>query len=85
MYINTKLAHLGRRTASQTNSVNPPLVRASTIVFPNLSAFKESYNTTVFEEPRYGRSGTSTTFELQQMMAELENSETCLATACGLS
>ena len=85
MNINTKLARLGRVTAESAQSVNPPLVRTSTVVFPDLASFKESYTKPVFESARYGRSGTSTTFELQQAMAELENTETCIATACGLS
>jgi cysteine-S-conjugate beta-lyase len=85
MKINTKLAHLGRTSAKSTQSVNPPLVRASTTVFNDLAEFKHSYTQPVFESARYGRSGTQTTFELQQAMAELENTETCIATACGLS
>ena len=85
MKIDTKLGHLGRASNGQATGVSPPLVRTSTVVFPNLAAFKESYTTPVFEALRYGRSGTSTSFELQKAMADIENAETCIATASGLS
>lgn len=81
----TALAHLGRQSAATSNSVNPPLVRASTTVFPTLAEYKQSYKGVVFETPRYGRSGTSTNFELQSAMARLCNTETCIATPSGLS
>ncbi|MFZ6743756.1 cystathionine beta-lyase [Undibacterium sp. JH2W] len=81
----TSLIHLGRRSAAAVHAVNPPLVRASTMLFENLAAFKESYRGKVFETPRYGRSGTLTNFELQAAMAELSGAETCIATGSGLS
>lgn len=83
--VDTALAHLGRDSSSLTNSVNPPLVRASTTVFGNLAEFKQSYKGIVFETPRYGRSGTSTNFELQRAMAALCRTESCIAVASGLS
>lgn len=83
--VGTALAHLGRHSSVKSNSVNPPLVRASTTVFQTLAEFKESYKGIVFEAPRYGRSGTSTNFELQNAMAQLCNAETCIATPSGLS
>lgn len=81
----TNLIHLGRTSGSLVNSVNPPLVRASTVLFKTLSDYKQSYLGRVFESPRYGRSGTPTTFELQEAMAQLEGAESCIATASGLS
>lgn len=84
-HFDTKITHLGRKSAAQFLAVNPPLVRASTTVFPTLAAFKDSYQGTAFETARYGRSGTSTSFELQSTMAAICNTESCIATACGLS
>jgi len=84
-HINTNLIHLGRASADKSLSVNPPLVRASTTIFPTLSAFKASYQGITYETPRYGRSGTSTEFELQTAMASICNTECCIATSCGLS
>ncbi|MDA8455657.1 PLP-dependent aspartate aminotransferase family protein [Acidovorax sp. GBBC 3334] len=83
--LDTALAHLGRASAVAAKSVNPPIVRASTTVFESLAEFKASYQGTVFEAPRYGRSGTSTNFELQAAMAGLCGAQTCIATPSGLS
>ena len=79
----TLLVQMGRSSAS--NSVNPPLIRASTTLFRTLADFKQSYETLVFESPQYGRSGTSTTFEFQAAMAELEGTESCIAVSSGLT
>lgn len=85
MKFDTVLSHAGRSSALHSNVVNAPLVRASTMVFPDLAAFKQSYQGVVFEAPRYGRSGTATTFELQSAIATLCQAESCIATASGLS
>lgn len=85
MHTDTFLAHSGRETARAAQAINPPLVRASTVVFETLADYKHAHHQTVFDSPRYGRSGTSTTFELQRAMAALAGAQTCLATASGLS
>lgn len=83
--IETQLVHLGRTSADDVLAVNPPLVRASTTVFPTLAAFRQSYHGIAFETARYGRSGTNTVFELQTAMAALCHAESCLATGSGLN
>ena len=85
MHPHTQLIHLGRETATAANAVNPPLVRTSTTVFATYDAYKQAQRSQVFDAPRYGRSGTSTTFELQRAMAALAGTESCIATSCGLS
>lgn len=85
MHVDTSLIHAGRRTAAQAHVVNPPLVRASTVVFDTLADYKRSYHERVFDALRYGRSGTSTTFELQRAMAQLEGAQTCIAAPSGLA
>lgn len=85
MQIHTFLAHSGRQTARAAQAINPPLVRASTVVFDTLADYKHAHHQTVFDSPRYGRSGTPTTFELQRCMAAFAGAETCLATASGLA
>ena len=85
MHRDTALVHLGHTTAAAAQSVNPPIVRASTIVFDSLAAYKAAQRGRVFDSPRYGRSGTSTTFELQRAMATLEGTESCIATSSGLA
>lgn len=85
MHHHTLLVHAGRETAAAAHSVSPPLVRTSTTVFATLEDYKQAQRGQVFDAPRYGRSGTSTTFELQRAMAALAGTEACLATSCGLS
>jgi cystathionine beta-lyase len=82
MHVDTQLIQLGRSSAR--HSVNPPLVRASTTLFDTLAEYQQSYAQRVFDAPRYGRSGTSTTFELQSAMAALAQAQTCIATCSGL-
>lgn len=81
----TLLVHAGRETARASQSISPPLVRTSTVVFDSLQAYTAAQRGTVFDGPRYGRSGTATTFELQRAMARLARTEACIATSCGLS
>ena len=81
----TKLAHLGRTSAHAMRSVNPPLTRASTILFDSLDQLREARRDVAFDTPRYGIYGTSTTFELQNAMAELCDTESCIATGSGLT
>ena len=85
MHTDTLLVHAGRDTARAAQAINPPLVRASTVVFETLADYKHAHHQTVFDSPRYGRSGTSTTFELQRAMAAFAGAQTCLATSSGLS
>ncbi|CAM1343524.1 trans-sulfuration enzyme family protein [Tenacibaculum amylolyticum] len=85
MNIDTQLTHLGRASAKSMQSVNPPITKTSTVVFPDLHSFESSKTKTVFENIRYGRYGTQITFELQQAMAKIECTETCIATASGMS
>jgi len=85
LHIQTLLAHAGRTTARAAQSVNPPLVRTSTVVFETLQAYHAAQRGVVFDGPRYGRSGTSTTYELQRTMAALTGAQSCIATSCGLS
>jgi cystathionine beta-lyase len=85
MHIETLLIQAGRQSAHSAQAVNPPLVRTSTVTFETLDEYKRAQRQTVFDSPRYGRSGTSTTFELQRAMAALSGAETCLAAASGLA
>ena len=81
----TKLAHLGRESARNAQTVNPPVTRASTILFDSVDELYGARGEVPYEANRYGIYGTTTQFELQSAMAELSNTESCLATASGLS
>ena len=85
MKIDTALTHLGRKSALDAQVVNPPVVRASTVLFPTLAEYKASYLPQAFDALRYGRTGTSTHFELQDMMCALEDAEACLLAPSGLN
>ncbi len=87
MHPDTLLIHVDRKSDAPptAQAVNPPLIRASTLVFGSLDEYRRSHSDRVFDSLRYGRSGTPTTFVLQRAMAELAGAETCIATSSGLS
>ncbi|MGO4396242.1 cystathionine beta-lyase [Variovorax sp. M-6] len=77
----TQLTHLGR---PQSGPVNTPVYRASTIVFDSLAEFVDAR-----EHPRhaltYGRYGTPTTFELENLVATLEGAAAAALAPSGLA
>jgi len=69
----TDLVYLGRDPKSQHGVVNPPVYRASTILYPNIAAFKNrAAGDRKYRGVRYGAYGTPTTFALADAVAELE-------------
>jgi cystathionine beta-lyase len=70
----------GRDPLNNFGVVNPPVYRASTILYPSVEAF---------ETPRmvrgvyYGRGGTPTTFALEDAIAELEGARGAVITGSG--
>ena len=76
----TKLVAEGRDPERHFGVVNPPVFRASTILYPNVEAF---------EAPRevrgvyYGRAGTPTTFALEDAIAALEGARGAVLTGSG--
>ena len=72
----TFLKHTAKDFYNQ--SVNPPVVRASTIIFKSLQDIRKMQKK-YKKDPRgghfdYGRQGTSTTHILQKILSELEES-----------
>ena len=70
----------------QNQSVNPPVVRASTIIFKTLQDIKKTQSNykknPLSKNFDYGRKGTSTTFALQELLRKIENVlNTCLEPA----
>ena len=67
----TTIATVGSDPFANFGVVNPPVYHASTILFKTLAEWRASrdYN---YKGVRYGRSGTPTTFALQDAVAELE-------------
>jgi len=76
----TKLVVAGRDSERYSGVVNPPVFRASTILYPNVDAF---------EAPRqvrgvyYGRGGTPTSFALEDAIAALEGAHGAVVTGSG--
>ena len=83
--IKTFLKHTAKDYYNQ--SVNPPIVRASTIIFKSMGDIRKTqlkYN----KNPTgphfdYGRQGTSTTYILQQMLKKMEESYHVFLTPTG--
>ena len=70
----TFLKHTAKDFHNQ--SVNPPVVRASTIIFKSMQDIKKTQNK-YLKDPvsgnfDYGRQGTSTTYALQQILKKIE-------------
>jgi cysteine-S-conjugate beta-lyase len=65
--IETVLVTAGRDTVAQKGFVNPPVVRGSTVLYPNADALHAHRG-----EFQYGRHGTPTTKALQEALMALE-------------
>ena len=71
----------------KTRSVNPPLVRTSTVVFKSMKDLRNIQKKNL-KNPRgghfeYGRQGTSTTFELEKILNNIEESYHTFLTPTG--
>ena len=84
--LSDKLSHLGREASGSGRTVNPPLELASTMLFDSMADFEEAKKTR-FESGTlfYGRYGTSASFQLEGLMAELEGGSGCTITSSGLA
>ncbi|WP_337880979.1 cystathionine beta-lyase [Rheinheimera sp.] len=79
----TQLIHAGRGKKWTGSAVNPPVVRASTIVFDTMDELKHATAKRGERVPYYGRRGTATHFALQEAICELEGSAGCALYPCG--
>lgn len=78
--VNTQLAHAGNNPGDYFGFVNPPVVRASTVLFPDaatMAARSQKYT--------YGTRGTPTTDALAQAMDTLEGSAGTIIVPSGLA
>ena len=80
----TLLVEAGRHPEDQHGAVNPPVYRASTVLFPTLAAF-EAAQRVPFQGVRYGRTGTPTTLALEEAMAAIEGGGRAVALSSGLA
>ena len=80
----TRIVHVGSHPEKFQGAMNPPVYRASTIVFPTVQAMREAGKNR-FDVPYYGRHGTPTSFALEEAMADLENGYRSVAVCSGLA
>jgi len=80
----TLLTHVGRDPAAQHGAVNPPVYHVSTVVAPTVAALK-AREATPFDGMSYGRSGTPTSFALEETVAALEGGHRGVVVSSGLA
>ena len=84
MKTETRLVHAGRDPEKNFGIVNPPVYRASTILYPTVAEFdnrlKRKYTSFY-----YGTDGTPTTLALTGALAEISGGHRSLVTSSGLS
>jgi cystathionine beta-lyase len=81
----TRLVHAGRDPEQHAGTVNPPIHRASTILYPTVEAFERRTERKYGETSSYGIYGTPITFALREALAELSGGARSLVTSSGLS
>ena len=83
--VKTFLKQVGKDYQSQ--SVNPPVVRASTVIFKTIQDIKKTQSkykkNPLSKNFDYGRKGTSTTFVLQDLLRKIENAYQVYLTPTG--
>ena len=80
----THLIHAPRKAPQFIHTVQPPLFRASTIIFPSTAHLFDRHWTDAYDYS-YGTHGTPTTYTLGDQLAQLEGGEYCLLAPSGLS
>ena len=73
----TKLINAGRKSQWTRGVVNPPVERASTVVFNSVKEMKHATANKTNQVLFYGRRGTSTSFAFSDAMTELEGGAGC--------
>ncbi|MDN3651197.1 cystathionine beta-lyase [Thalassotalea ponticola] len=79
----TKIVRAGRSAKWTNGVVNPPVVRASTVLFDSVSEMQHAAANRANQVPFYGRRGTPTTFAFADAMSELEGAKGCYVYPCG--
>ena len=68
----TKATHVGRRPKDYDGVVNPPVMHASTILYPTVEVMKQERTVRAGDRVTYGVHGTETTFALEKAITALE-------------
>jgi cystathionine beta-lyase len=80
MHDATLLTTAGRDPEANYGIVNPPIHRASTVLFPSVAAYEGART---HHGVTYGRAGTPTTFAFEEAVAALEQGHRAIAVASG--
>ncbi len=80
----TRLVHTGSKPKHQKGVINPPVYRASTVIFPTVKAMKDAEKIK-FDTTFYGVHGTPTTFALEEAMTEIEGGYRAISLSSGLA
>ncbi|WP_354643015.1 cystathionine beta-lyase [Kitasatospora camelliae] len=82
----TRFVHAGSDPREQRGYVNPPVHRASTVLYEDVRAMEESQSDPLKRNhPVYGRFGTPTGRAFETALAELEGGHAAIATCSGLA
>ena len=84
MDIRTKLCNLGRDPSKHSRTVSTPIYKTSTYVYETMHEFLHD-ETPFHTDISYGRSGSPTTYALQEAIKGIEGSKHCTLTSSGLS
>jgi cystathionine beta-lyase len=77
--------HAGRDPLRNFGVVNPPIYRASTILFPTVAEFDARHGRRYTNRTWYGMGGTPTTFALAEAVAELSGAPHAIIVSSGLA
>ncbi len=80
----TLLTHVGRDPAQSRGTVNTPVYRTSTVVFPDLESY-ETRDPDDYKSMRYGIHGTPTAWALEEAVAKMEGGYQAVALPSGLA
>lgn len=83
--LDTQLVYLGRDPKRDLGSVNPPVHRTSTVIFPDYKTFRAYETGDINAHRGYGRYGSPTLDGLEEALTTLEGADHAIITASGLS
>ncbi|NRA84262.1 MAG: cystathionine beta-lyase [Gammaproteobacteria bacterium] len=79
----TKIVSAGRNKQWTGGGVNPPVQRASTIIFDSVAEMKHAIANRADKTLFYGRRGTTTSFAFSEAISEIEGGAGCALYPCG--
>ncbi len=80
----TILVHKGRSPEDNHGIVNPPVYHVSTVISPTMAEF-EAKEKSAFKGVQYGRTGTPTTFALEEAVTALYGGHKTVSLSSGLA